>query len=234
MINYLLMLLLTPCNSYCNTSCSGAPQVSESGRSVGWWQDGRVIISHPVQREHREKKNAVQAHALRETGICAHALYTSPHATTDLMLISVFCCSLEPLCVKTCFCFWWGRGGVAEPVHCRRVISAVTRCNNAVKLTFFKYWFWWKLWPFLNHIYMLHASQVDQLREAIEELYYFEFVLDDIPIWGFVGYIEESGFLPHSHKVNFCALYFRMYHRVFTTFTFMIYTACPKNCHKLQ
>lgn len=42
---------------------------------------------------------------------------------------------------------------------------------------------------------------MDQLREAIEELFYFEFVLDDIPIWGFVGYLEESGFLPHSHKV---------------------------------
>uniref|UniRef100_A0AAQ5X437 Transmembrane 9 superfamily member n=1 Tax=Amphiprion ocellaris TaxID=80972 RepID=A0AAQ5X437_AMPOC len=47
----------------------------------------------------------------------------------------------------------------------------------------------------------LSEKQVDELREAIEELYYFEFVLDDIPIWGFVGYIEESGFLPHSHKV---------------------------------
>lgn len=44
---------------------------------------------------------------------------------------------------------------------------------------------------------------MDELREAIEELYYFEFVLDDIPIWGFVGYLEESGFLPHSHKVTF-------------------------------
>ena len=44
--------------------------------------------------------------------------------------------------------------------------------------------------------------QVDQLREAIEELYYFEFVVDEIPIWGFVGYMEESGFLPHSHKVQ--------------------------------
>lgn len=43
---------------------------------------------------------------------------------------------------------------------------------------------------------------MDQLREAIEELFYFEFVLDDIPIWGFVGYLEESGFLPHSHKVQ--------------------------------
>ncbi|XP_069544892.1 transmembrane 9 superfamily member 1-like, partial [Brachyistius frenatus] len=48
----------------------------------------------------------------------------------------------------------------------------------------------------------LSEKQVDELREAIEELYYFEFVLDDIPIWGFVGYIEESGFLPHSHKVG--------------------------------
>lgn len=44
--------------------------------------------------------------------------------------------------------------------------------------------------------------QVDQLREAIEELYYFEFVVDEIPIWGFVGYMEETGFLPHSHKVR--------------------------------
>ncbi|MED6240821.1 Transmembrane 9 superfamily member 1, partial [Characodon lateralis] len=48
----------------------------------------------------------------------------------------------------------------------------------------------------------LSEKQVDELREAIEELYYFEFVLDDIPFWGFVGYIEESGFLPHSHKVG--------------------------------
>ncbi|KAG7216782.1 hypothetical protein INR49_021180 [Caranx melampygus] len=46
----------------------------------------------------------------------------------------------------------------------------------------------------------LSEKQLDQLREAIEELYYFEFVLDDIPIWGFVGYIEESGFLPHNVK----------------------------------
>ncbi|XP_035287439.1 transmembrane 9 superfamily member 1-like [Anguilla anguilla] len=48
----------------------------------------------------------------------------------------------------------------------------------------------------------LTEAEVEQLREAIEELYYFEFVLDDIPIWGFVGYMEESGFLPHSHKVG--------------------------------
>ncbi|XP_023651876.1 transmembrane 9 superfamily member 1 [Paramormyrops kingsleyae] len=48
----------------------------------------------------------------------------------------------------------------------------------------------------------LSETEVEQLREAIEELYYFEFVLDEIPIWGFVGYMEESGFLPHSHKVG--------------------------------
>lgn len=49
---------------------------------------------------------------------------------------------------------------------------------------------------------------MDELREAIEELYYFEFVLDDIPIWGFVGYIEESGFLPHSHKVETIEMFY--------------------------
>ncbi|XP_066578935.1 transmembrane 9 superfamily member 1 isoform X2 [Amia ocellicauda] len=48
----------------------------------------------------------------------------------------------------------------------------------------------------------LTDTEVEQLREAVEELYYFEFVLDEIPIWGFVGYMEESGFLPHSHKVG--------------------------------
>ena len=29
---------------------------------------------------------------------------------------------------------------------------------------------------------------MEQLRQAIEELYYFEFVVDDLPIRGFVGY----------------------------------------------
>ncbi|KAG2462495.1 TM9S1 protein, partial [Polypterus senegalus] len=48
----------------------------------------------------------------------------------------------------------------------------------------------------------LTEAEVEELKEAIEELYYFEFVLDEIPIWGFVGYMEESGFLPHSHKVG--------------------------------
>lgn len=43
---------------------------------------------------------------------------------------------------------------------------------------------------------------MEQLRQAIEELYYFEFVVDDLPIRGFVGYMEESGFLPHSHKIG--------------------------------
>ncbi|XP_040596645.1 transmembrane 9 superfamily member 1 isoform X3 [Mesocricetus auratus] len=48
----------------------------------------------------------------------------------------------------------------------------------------------------------LSPPQVEQLRQAIEELYYFEFVVDDLPIRGFVGYMEESGFLPHSHKIG--------------------------------
>ncbi|XP_048374239.1 transmembrane 9 superfamily member 1 [Sphaerodactylus townsendi] len=48
----------------------------------------------------------------------------------------------------------------------------------------------------------LFPQQVERLRQAIEELYYFEFVVDDLPLRGFVGYMEESGFLPHSHKIG--------------------------------
>ncbi|XP_063407263.1 transmembrane 9 superfamily member 1-like isoform X1 [Mytilus trossulus] len=39
------------------------------------------------------------------------------------------------------------------------------------------------------------------LRDAIEDLYYFEFVIDEIPVRGFIGHLEEGGFLPHNHKV---------------------------------
>lgn len=48
----------------------------------------------------------------------------------------------------------------------------------------------------------LSVNEVEKLHQAVEELYYFEFVLEDIPIRGFVGYMEETGFLPHSHKVG--------------------------------
>ncbi|KAK9398266.1 transmembrane 9 superfamily member 1 [Crotalus adamanteus] len=48
----------------------------------------------------------------------------------------------------------------------------------------------------------LSPDEVERLRQAIEELYYFEFVVDDLPLRGFVGYMEESGFLPHTHKIG--------------------------------
>ncbi|XP_064652360.1 transmembrane 9 superfamily member 1-like [Lineus longissimus] len=48
----------------------------------------------------------------------------------------------------------------------------------------------------------LSNKDLDTIREAIEDLYYFEFVVDDIPVRGFIGHLEESGFLPHSHKVH--------------------------------
>ncbi|KAK2560122.1 Transmembrane 9 superfamily member 1 [Acropora cervicornis] len=47
----------------------------------------------------------------------------------------------------------------------------------------------------------LKEKDVERLKEAIEDLYYFEFVLDDLPMRGFIGHLEESGFLPHTHKV---------------------------------
>ncbi|ELT97180.1 hypothetical protein CAPTEDRAFT_172435 [Capitella teleta] len=47
----------------------------------------------------------------------------------------------------------------------------------------------------------LSNTELDAMRVAIEDLYYFEFVLDEIPVRGFVGHLEEGGFLPHNHKV---------------------------------
>lgn len=68
----------------------------------------------------------------------------------------------------------------------------------------------------------LDAEELAQLKEAIEDLYYFEFVYgecledvmlvhhwklslppslpDEIRIRGFIGHLEEGSFLPHHHQ----------------------------------
>lgn len=47
----------------------------------------------------------------------------------------------------------------------------------------------------------LKSTDLDILREAIEEHYYFEFVIDDIPIRDFVGRLEETNIFPHRHHI---------------------------------
>lgn len=64
---------------------------------------------------------------------------------------------------------------------------------------------------------MLGEEDISVLQNAIEDLYYFEFVygklrmpvwivfsntvvLDDLPIRGFLGHLEEGPVLPHNHK----------------------------------
>ena len=32
--------------------------------------------------------------------------------------------------------------------------------------------------------------------------FFFSLTLDDLPVRGFIGHLEESGFLPHKHKVR--------------------------------
>lgn len=46
----------------------------------------------------------------------------------------------------------------------------------------------------------LNADSLQQLRRAIEDLYYFEFIVDDLPVRGFIGQLVEQ-VLPHSHEV---------------------------------
>ncbi|XP_038052183.1 transmembrane 9 superfamily member 1-like [Patiria miniata] len=50
-------------------------------------------------------------------------------------------------------------------------------------------------------IVTLKDADLKQIKEAIEDLYYFEFVMDNIPLRGFVGHFEEGGFIPHTHKL---------------------------------
>jgi transmembrane 9 superfamily protein 1 len=47
----------------------------------------------------------------------------------------------------------------------------------------------------------LTYDDINALRLAIEEFYYFEFVVDDIPIRGFVGQVEETNLFPHKHHI---------------------------------
>ena len=50
----------------------------------------------------------------------------------------------------------------------------------------------------------LNEKELDQLREAIEDLYYFEMVADDLPMRNFLGHFTEHGFLamPHTHDIS--------------------------------
>ncbi|XP_071854416.1 transmembrane 9 superfamily member 1-like [Apostichopus japonicus] len=50
--------------------------------------------------------------------------------------------------------------------------------------------------------FKLTSKELSHLKEAIEDLYYFEFVVDDIPLRGFVGLFQEKSFFPHEHQVR--------------------------------
>jgi len=50
----------------------------------------------------------------------------------------------------------------------------------------------------------LQEKELNQLREAVEELYYFEMVADEIPMRSFLGQFTEHSFLamPHTHDLS--------------------------------
>lgn len=47
----------------------------------------------------------------------------------------------------------------------------------------------------------LKIEELNKLRLAIEDFYYFEFVIDDIPIRSFLGHVEETNIFPHQHHI---------------------------------
>lgn len=48
----------------------------------------------------------------------------------------------------------------------------------------------------------LKKKELEKLSEAIEDQYYFEFVVDDLPLRNFVGHLEEGRLFPHTHKIS--------------------------------
>ena len=44
-------------------------------------------------------------------------------------------------------------------------------------------------------------KDLNKLKDAVEDLYYFEFVVDDIIFKGFIGHFEEGPILPHQHNI---------------------------------
>ncbi|CAB4034377.1 transmembrane 9 superfamily member 1-like, partial [Paramuricea clavata] len=57
------------------------------------------------------------------------------------------------------------------------------------------------------------SEDIEHLRSAIEDHYYFELVLDDIRLHGFVGHFSEGHLLPHTHSVQlFTHLHFYVAH----------------------
>ena len=44
-------------------------------------------------------------------------------------------------------------------------------------------------------------AQLDKMMNAVERNFYFEFDIDDLPVRGFVGQVEETSVLPHKHNI---------------------------------
>ena len=57
----------------------------------------------------------------------------------------------------------------------------------------------------------INKEELLQFHEAIENQYYFEFVVDDLQLRNFVGYLQEGQLFPHTHKISI----WTQYHFVF-------------------
>ncbi|KAJ4946704.1 hypothetical protein NE237_014160 [Protea cynaroides] len=47
----------------------------------------------------------------------------------------------------------------------------------------------------------LDAAKVKQFKDAIESTYWFEFFMDDLPLWGFVGEVRPNKHVLFTHKI---------------------------------
>jgi len=38
----------------------------------------------------------------------------------------------------------------------------------------------------------LNAKELKQFKDAVEDDYFFEFLIDDLPLWGYIGEVSRS------------------------------------------
>ncbi|KAL8572570.1 Transmembrane 9 superfamily member 1 [Nucella lapillus] len=88
-----------------------------------------------------------------------------------------------------------------EKIEHKKLTLGEVLDGDRMALSFYNITFKWEINQ--QELCQMEFSKKDLeiLHDAVEDLYYFEFVLDDIPLRGFAGHLDEGGFLPHHHKV---------------------------------
>ena len=60
----------------------------------------------------------------------------------------------------------------------------------------------------------LNAKELKQFKDAVEDDYFFEFLIDDLPLWGYIG--EVSGLIYTAISPSSSSVQFDVFHSLLT------------------